>query len=41
MAEHDNEIVDETYLRDSIKARKQIDEDFQGAGAVANVNSYL
>jgi hypothetical protein len=41
MAEHDDNVVDGTYLRDSIEARKEMEEDFQGAGAVANVTSYI
>jgi hypothetical protein len=41
MAEHDDKVVNETYLRESIEARRQMDEDFQGAGAIANANSYL
>ena len=41
IAEHDKNVVDETYLRDSVEARKQLDEDFQGAGATENMNSYV
>ena len=41
MAEYDEKVVDETYLRASIEARKQLDEDFQGVGAIANTHLYL
>ncbi|KAH8878683.1 hypothetical protein GQ53DRAFT_82027 [Thozetella sp. PMI_491] len=41
MAKYDNKAVDETYLKASIAARKQLDEDFQGAGAVENNHSYI
>ncbi len=41
MAEYDGNVVDKTYLGESIEAREQLDEDFQGAGAVGSTNSYL
>ncbi len=34
-------VLDETYLRESIDARKQLGEDFQGVGAIANSSSYF
>ncbi|KID82559.1 AAA family ATPase, partial [Metarhizium majus ARSEF 297] len=40
-AEYDEKVVDETYLNDSIKTRKEMEEDFQGAGAVLNTNAYI
>jgi hypothetical protein len=33
MAEYDGKVVDETYLRESVETRKQLDESFLGAGA--------
>jgi len=41
MAEYDGKVVNETYLKESIETRKQLDEDFQGAGAIENTHSYL
>jgi hypothetical protein len=36
MVEYNNTVVNETYLRESVRARKQLDEDFPSAGAIEN-----
>lgn len=39
MAQYDKTVVSGTYLEESIAAREQFQQDFQGVGAVENLNS--
>ncbi|KAH6982431.1 hypothetical protein EDB80DRAFT_825115 [Ilyonectria destructans] len=41
MAEYEDTIVRKAHLEDSIAAREQFQRDYQGAGAVDNLTSYL
>ncbi len=41
MAQHDGKVVNEKYLRDSVAIRKQLEEDFHGAGAIENSHSHM
>ena len=41
MAEHDETVVQEAHLKDSVAMRGQFLEDVRGAGALQNQDSYL
>ncbi|KAH6881134.1 P-loop containing nucleoside triphosphate hydrolase protein [Thelonectria olida] len=41
MAQYEGTVVCATHLKESISAREQFQRDFQGAGAVDNLNSYF
>ena len=41
LAQYEGVAVGESHLKESIAMRQQFQRDFQGAGAVENLNSYV